>query len=292
MLIDIQMYSNGESERIVGQALKKYNIPRSQVVIMTKASFAADEDDLSVKGHEVVGMPKWVNRTGLSRVALFEQVDASLKRLQTPYIDLLQIHRVDDTPFAEVMKALNDLIESGKVHYIGASSCWAHEFAQMQAVADAHGWHRFISMQDEHNLLYREEEREMHRYCKKTGVGLIPWGPIAAGFLARPLAEGKTTRAEQSAGKAEQHTTDEATQEIIKRVEELAKKKGWTMAQVAYVWSRSVTTSPILGISSEARLKEFVDAVDYELTAEEKKYLEEPYTPRPVQGFNQNRTTS
>lgn len=259
---------------------------------MTKAHFPADEDDLSTMGPQVMHTSKWVNRSGLSRVALFEQVDASLKRLQTDYIDLLQIHRVDDTPMVEIMKALNDLVESGKVRYIGASSMWAHELAQMQAIADAHGWHRFISMQNEHNLLYREEEREMNRYCKKTGVGLIPWGPLATGALARPLSENKTVRAERASERIKDHTTSEADMETINRVEEVAKKKGWTMAQVAYVWSLSKTTSPILGISSEKRLKEFVDAVDFELTAEEKKFLEEPYKPKAVQGFNQERTTS
>jgi aryl-alcohol dehydrogenase-like predicted oxidoreductase len=153
------MYSNGESERVVGMALRQHNIPRSQVVIMTKAYFPVNEDDVGLLTNrpEVALLPRFVNRCGLSRVALFDAVDASLARLQTSYIDVLQIHRLDDTPFVEVMKALNDLVESGKVRYIGASSMWAHEFVQMQAIADARGWTKFISMQNEYNLLYREE---------------------------------------------------------------------------------------------------------------------------------------
>lgn len=155
------MYSHGVSEKIIGETLKKYNIPRSTVVIMTKAYFPVAEDQMGVSNGspEVAAQPQYQNRCGLSRVALFEAVDASLERLQTSYIDVLQIHRIDDTPFVEVMKALHDLVESGKVRYIGASSMWAHEFAQMQAIAEARGWTKFISMQNEHNLLYREEGR-------------------------------------------------------------------------------------------------------------------------------------
>lgn len=286
-------YSNGESEKIIGRALKEYNIPRSQVVIMTKAFLPVDENNLGRWGQTEMEAPEFVNRCGLSRNALFQQVDASLKRLGTDYIDLLQIHRLDDTPFKEIMKALHDLIESGKVRYIGASSMWAHEFAQLQAIADANGWHRFCSMQNEHNLLYREEEREMNRYCKKTGVGLIPWGPIGSGALARPWSEqDKTDRKGHANGRAPDHKFSDEDEETIKRVEEVAKKRGWTMAQVAYAWSRSENTSPILGISSEKRLKEFLDAIEFDLTSDEKTYLEEPYKPKPLQGFNQARTTS
>jgi aryl-alcohol dehydrogenase-like predicted oxidoreductase len=285
------MYSNGVSEEIIGEALEKYSIPRSQVVIMTKAYFPVCEDAVGTSngGPEVRRDPRYVNRCGLSRGALFEQVDASLKRLRTGYIDVLQIHRIDETPFVEVMKVLHDLVESGKVRYIGASSMWAHELAQMQAVAEMRGWTRFVSMQCEHSLLYREEEREVVRYCKKTGVGLVPWGPLAAGALCRPVE--KLTATDRGQVNKEKERS-EADVEIIKRVEELAKKKGWTMAQVAFAWSAGINTAPILGISSEERLKEFMEAVGYALTAEEKKYLEEPYKPKPVQGLNQDRTTS
>lgn len=285
------MYSNGVSEEIIGEAIKKYDIPRSQVVIMTKSFFPAAEDQVGTfSGRpELRQDPRYVNRCGLGRRALFEQVDASLGRLQTDYIDVLQIHRIDDTPFAEVMKALHDLVESGKVRYIGASSMWAHELAQMQAIAEMRGWTKFISMQNEHNLIYREEEREMIRFCKKTGVGLVPWGPLAAGALCRPVSQATST--DRGQGNKDKIKSDADT-EIINRVEELAKKKGWSMAQVAFAWSAGVTTAPILGLSSEDRLKEFLAAVDYELTPEERKYLEEPYKPKPVQGFNQDRTTS
>ena len=153
------MYSNGESERIVGRALREYKIPRSQVVIMTKAFFPVAEDRVGTSngGPELARQKQYINRCGLGRVALFEAVEASLERLQTGYIDVLQIHRIDETPFAEVMKALHDLVECGKVRYLGASSMWAHEFAQLQATAEVRGWTKFISMQNEHNLLYREE---------------------------------------------------------------------------------------------------------------------------------------
>ena len=285
------MYSNGVSEEIIGEAIQKYSIPRSQIVIMTKAYFPVCEDQIGTSNAapEIRTDPRYVNRCGLGRRALFEQVDASLKRLQTTYIDLLQIHRIDDTPFVEVMKSLHDLVESGKVHYIGASSMWTHALAQMQAIAEMKGWTKFISMQNEHNLTYREEEREMIRYCHKTGVGLVPWGPLAAGALCRPVSQ--LTSTDRGQGNKSKVKT-EADAEILNRVEELAEKKGWTMAQVAFAWSAAITTAPILGLSSEERLKEFVAAVDFELTPEEKKYLEEPYQPKPVQGFNQDRTTS
>lgn len=153
-------YSDGESEKIIGRALQEFNIPRQNVVIMTKAHFPACEEDVGNRD-KVFAQPQYANRSGLSRVHLFNAVEDSLRRLQTTYIDVLQIHRIDDTPFVEVMKALHDLVESGKVRYIGASSMWAHELAQMQAIADARGWTRFISMQNEHSLLYREEGKHV-----------------------------------------------------------------------------------------------------------------------------------
>lgn len=149
-------YSDGESEKIIGRALKEYNIPRQNVVIMTKAHYFVCEEDVGM-GNKSSRKPQDANRVGLSRVHLFNAVEDSLRRLQTSYIDVLQIHRLDDTPMVEIMEALHDIVKSGKVRYIGASSMWAHEFAQLQAIADARGWTRFISMQNQHSLLYREE---------------------------------------------------------------------------------------------------------------------------------------
>lgn len=171
------VYSNGESEVIIAKAIKKYNLPRHKLVIMTKCSGTVregnSEDVLALK--DLPHNLDYVNQYGLSRQAIFNAVNASLRRLETDYIDLLQIHRFDKTvPIEETMKALHDLVDSGKVRYIGASSMYAVQFAQMQFAAEKHGWTKFISMQSLYNLLYREEEREMYRFCNDTGVGLIP----------------------------------------------------------------------------------------------------------------------
>lgn len=221
------------------------------------------------------------DRTGLSRQGIFAAVNASLARLDTPYIDLLQIHRFDKTvPVEETMKALHDLVESGKVHYIGASSMWAYQFATMQFVAEMHGWTKFSSMQNCYSLLYREEEREMNKFCLETGVGLIPWGPLAQGQLARPHHNtGNTTR---STGKPPPPETDIS---IISRVEEVAKNKGWKMSHVALAWlNYKGISSPIIGFSSVERMNEALEARGKEITPEEAKYLEEGYIPKNVFG--------
>ena len=200
-----------------------------------------EEAGTQVLAHRsTVGTSKdYVNLGGLSRRSIMHNVDQSLKRLGTDYLDLLQIHRFDPgTEIEETMEALNDLVRSGKVRYIGASSMWTYQFAMMQACAEKNGWTKFVSMQNHHSLLYREEEREMNKYCKLTGVALIPWAPLARGHLARPPSEfGNTTR---SAGEKQRvmfptgHT--DLDQQIIARVDELAKKKGWKMSQVALAW--------------------------------------------------------
>lgn len=172
------VYSNGVSEEIIGKAIKKYDLPRHKLVILTKCyGYTGEDPGLRTiqYGKELPQLRDYTNQGGLSRQAIFNAVNASLKRLDTDYIDLLQIHRFDpNTPIEETMEALHDLIKSGKVHYIGASSMWAVQFAQMQFVAEKNGWTKFISMQNHYNLLYREEEREMNRFCNDTGVGLIP----------------------------------------------------------------------------------------------------------------------
>jgi aryl-alcohol dehydrogenase-like predicted oxidoreductase len=223
----------------------------------------------------------WV---GLSRGAIFKAVDASLKRLGTDYIDLLQIHRYDPTvPPEETMKALHDLIQAGKVRYIGASSMWTYQFANMQFIAEKHGWTKFVSMQNRYNLCYREEEREMNKFCNETGVGLIPWTPLASGLLSKPLGV-ETARSKMVAAMSGAPT--EADQIINKRVQELADKKGWKMSQVALAWIRGKGCIPIVGLNSTSieRLDEACTVRDIKLTADEMKYLEEPYTPKAVAG--------
>jgi aryl-alcohol dehydrogenase-like predicted oxidoreductase len=313
------VYPNGVSEEIIAKAIKKYAIPRHKLVIATKCCGTVresnDPETLALQG--VDKTVDYVNQRGLSRQGIFNAVNASLKRLETDYVDLLQIHRYDATvPIEETMKALHDLVEAGKVRYIGASSMWAVQFAAMQWCAEKHGWTKFVSMQGMYNLLYREEERyvranpckewiadvrrEMNRFCYDTGVGLIPvshhcrgapttvlganferWGPLAQGALARPIEQhGSTTR---SQGKGEHSETDAA---IIKRVKQLADKKGWPMAHVALAWINDRISSPIIGFSSAKRMDEAIEANGKELTEEEEKYLEELYQAKAVAGFD------
>lgn len=186
-IVKADVYSHGRSEEIIGKALTKYSIPRERVVILTKCFFGVDESGAQPQmGAVSANAGENINQVGLSRKHIIDAVDRSVRRLGT-YIDVLQIHRLDrETPKTEIMRALNDVVESGKVRYIGASSMAAWEFQMLQNIADKHGWHRFISMQSHYNLLYREEEREMFPYCNETGVGLIPWSPLARGALCRP----------------------------------------------------------------------------------------------------------
>ncbi|TLS26856.1 hypothetical protein PpBr36_04137 [Pyricularia pennisetigena] len=286
------VYSNGVSEEIVGKALKKYNIPREKVVIMTKCRWAVGEQP-EVRPFfvpDAIALSKdYVNQYGLSRAAIFNQVEASLRRLDTDYIDLLQIHRWDPkTPIEETMKALNDLVESGKVRYIGASSMWATQFARMQFCAERNGWAKFVSMQNHYNLLYREEEREMNRFCDDTGVGLIPWAPLCRGHLARPPSEyGSTERSKMEKDQEQNHTgTVEPDLTIIKRVMETAEKRGWKMSQVALAWINAKVASPIIGFSSVERMDEAIGARGKVLTEEETKYLEELYTAKNISGHS------
>ncbi|CAH0023106.1 unnamed protein product [Clonostachys rhizophaga] len=290
------IYSYGDSERIVGQALKTYKIPRERVVILSKCyggtPFEGEFDDLSEQERLVLmtqNTGRMVNRIGLSRKHIFDAVDASVERLGT-YLDVLQIHRFDrEAPREEIMKALNDVIESGKVRYIGASSMHAWEFQALNNVAEKNGWHKFISMQDYHSLLHREEEREMHPYCRDAGIGIIPWSPLARGLLARPFRS--------DAAKTEREKTDYYAQLLIgptteedistiRRVEELAQKHGCTMAQVSLAWSLRKGVNPIVGFTSIARVDEAVEAVkllkDGLLDDGDMSYLEEPYIPKAV----------
>lgn len=242
---------------------------------------------LQFRQKEAVASSKdYTNQYGLSRAAIFNQVDASLARLDTPYIDLLQIHRFDpNTPVEETMRALHDLVQSGKVRYIGASSMWATQFARMQFAAERNGWTQFVSMQNHYNLLYREEEREMIRYCNDTGVGLVPWAPLCRGHLARPPTDfGSTERSKMEKENPLGTGNVEPDLTIIKRVQEIADKRGWPMAHVALAWINKRVASPIIGFSSVARMDEAAGACGKVLTDEEEAYLEELYQPKPIIG--------
>ncbi|PLN85214.1 voltage-gated shaker-like K+ channel, subunit [Aspergillus taichungensis] len=278
------VYSHGVSEQILGKALRQYNIPRNRVVILTKCYFGVDDaggqPPISASGRND---GDFVNRVGLSRKHIFDAVEESVQRLGT-YIDVLQIHRLDrETPREEIMRALNDVVESGKVRYIGASTMAAWEFQSLQNIAAQNGWHKFISMQNYHNLLAREEEREMIPYCNDSGVGLIPWSPLARGVLARPWTTRSSTR-EATDGALKllvRGRESEADRAIVERVEEIAQKRGLSMAQVAIAWSLSRTgVNPILGLSSKERIDEAVEATRVRLGPEEIAYLEEMYVPK------------
>lgn len=282
------VYSNGVSEEIIGKAIKKYNITRQRLTILTKCWGVVEEHDGAVTASiwdHYYGSKEYINQFGLSRTAIFNAVEASLKRLDTDYIDILQIHRFDpNVPIEETMEALHDLIKSGKVRYIGASSMFTYQFAMMQFCAEKHGWTKFISMQNKYSLLYREEEREMNKFCNETGVGLIPWSPLERGFLARPLSDEATT--DRGALYLKDNSLTEADTKIIRRVEEIAKKKGWKMSEVATAWINKRVTSPIIGFSSVERVDQALAAKGLVLTEEEEKYLEEPYEPKRIAGHS------
>ncbi|KAI0355225.1 aryl-alcohol dehydrogenase [Trametes cingulata] len=290
------VYSNGLSEVILGNAIKKLNLPREELVIMTKLHGAvAPEYGMNLmregKKPDDVGL---VNQYGQSRKHIFASVKASLKRLQLDYIDLLQCHRFDyNTPIEETMQALHDVVKAGYVRYIGMSSCWAYQFHAMQNYAITHNLTPFISMQNHYSLVYREEEREMFPTLKLFGVGSIPWSPLARGLLARPLSAQKDTKRGSSdmfdrwlrfiGGYNKEGS---GTPEILKRVEELANKKGVSMAQIAIAWilAKDGVTAPIVGTTSLENLKDILAGVHVKLTDEEIKSLEEPYVPLPING--------
>nr|QFR37194.1 aldo-keto reductase [Cyberlindnera americana] len=280
-------YSNGYSEVIIGKFLKKFNIKRDKVVILTKGYFPIDEDlDIGHNGlRESVDPLDLINSKGLSSKHLIDALEGSVRRLGT-YVDLYQIHRYDfDTTPEEVMRTLNTLVERGLTRYIGASSMRAYQFCEMQFIAEKHGWHKFISMQNYYNLLYREEEREMIPFCNKTGVGLLPWSPNARGLLTRPVD--KTTdriKSDPTFKNLGLYEFSKADEEIIRRVEEISKNRETTMAIVSTAWAISKGATPIVGLNSEERVEEAVLATQFKLTDEEISYLEEPYQPKKVVG--------
>ncbi len=293
------MYSRGLSEEILGRALRDFS-RRDEVVIATKVFFPMGDKP---------------NQGGLSRAHILHAVEASLRRLGTDYIDLYQIHRYDpETPIEETLEALHDLVRSGKVRYIGASSMYAWQFARCLYLADLHGWTRFVSMQNHYNLIYREEEREMIPLCRHEGVAVIPWSPLARGFLAgnrnragnknragnrRPAAEytpsgeagsqgdGETTRA-RTDDFAHSMYYQEEDFTVVERLTALAERRDLPPAQLALAWMlhKPGVTAPIVGASQMKHLEQSVAAVDVQLSPEEILELEEPYRPHPVLGHS------
>jgi 1-deoxyxylulose-5-phosphate synthase len=266
-------YSDGTSEEIVGQALKEYT-RRDEVVIATKVFFP---------------MSPGPNGGGLSRKAIFTAIDASLRRLGTDYVDLYQIHRWDPhTPIEETLEALHDVVTSGKVRYLGASSMYAWQFAKALALARQHGWTPFVSMQNFYNLLYREEEREMLPLCADAGIGVIPWSPLARGRLARPWqAETPRTKTDPYV-KVLFAAAEESDRKVVEQVIAIAEARGVPRAQVAIAWlaQKSVVTAPIIGASKLQHLEDAAAALELKLTSEEITQLEAPYVPHRVAGHS------
>jgi aryl-alcohol dehydrogenase (NADP+) len=269
------VYSLGVSEEVVGRAIKDFT-RREEVVIATKVFFPMGDKP---------------NQGGLSRVHIMQAVEDSLRRLGTDYIDLYQIHRWDpETPIEETLEALHDVVKSGKVRYIGGSSMYAWQFSQSLYLADLRGWTRFVSMQNHYNLVYREEEREMMPLCRTEGIGVIPWSPLARGFLSGNRTQqewGDTTRAKTD-DFAHNMYYQESDFTVVEQVIELAEQKGVTPSQIALAWllHQPGVTSPIIGASKMNHLEENVAALDIELSPEELEALEEPYQPHPVLGHS------
>ncbi|NGY84994.1 aldo/keto reductase [Bacillus megaterium] len=266
-------YADGTSEEIVGRALKDY-ANRDEIVIATKVYFPMHEGP---------------NSAGLSRKAIMSEIDKSLSRLGTDYVDLYQIHRWDyHTPIEETMEALHDVVKSGKVRYIGASSMHAWQFLKANHVAEKNGWTKFVSMQNHLNLLYREEEREMLPLCKEEKIGVIPWSPLAKGRLTRNWEEATHRSENDEIGKNFFPISSESDRKVVERVAELAEKRGVPRAQIALAWvlQKEPITSPIIGATKMSHLEDAVGALSISLKPEEIEFIEEPYVPHPVLGFN------
>ena len=265
-------YSAGTSEEITGELVKELG-PRESVQLFTKL-FAPTSG--------------WRNGHGLSRISILREIDASLTRLGTDYVDLYQVHRFDSAvPVEETMEALHDVVKAGKARYIGASSMWTWQFAQMQHAAELNGWTKFISMQDQYNLLEREEEREMHPYAAATGIGIIPWSPLAAGYLSKPWGDDGSGRASGDAfGKRFLQHSD-ANAKAVSVVQEIAKERGIPMTQVALSWvtNKPAVTAPIVGATKSRHLEDVVASLELTLSDEEVARLEAEYTPRTPSGF-------
>jgi aryl-alcohol dehydrogenase-like predicted oxidoreductase len=266
------VYSIGASEEILGRALKDF-AKRDEVVIATK-----------VHGK----MREGPNGGGLSRRAILSEIDKSLKRLETDYVDLYQIHRWDyETPIEETMEALNDVVRAGKARYIGASAMWAWQFAKALFTSDLHGWTRFVSMQNHLNLIYREEEREMMPLCRAENIGSIPYSPLASGRLTRDWSAEKTMRSEtDQIAKMKYESTIDTDQRVVERVAEVAEKLGVLRTHIALAWllQKEPVAAPIIGATKISHLEDALGALSVKLTQEDVIYLEEPYVPHRIVG--------
>jgi aryl-alcohol dehydrogenase-like predicted oxidoreductase len=269
------MYSRGVSEEILGRAIKDM-ARRDEVVIATKVFYSMGDKP---------------NQGGLSRKHILDSIDASLRRLQMDYVDLYQIHRFDpETPIEETLETLHDVVKAGKARYLGASSMFAWQFSAMLHTADQHGWARFVSMQNHYNLIYREEEREMIPLCRAEGIGVIPWSPLARGFLAgnRSRGGGGETVRSKTDGFAAEMYYQSADFAVADRVAEIAQQRGVAPAQIALAWllHKPGVTAPIIGATKMPQLDEAVAALEIRLTDDEIKRLEQPYVPHPVLGHS------
>lgn len=265
------VYSIGKSEEILGNALKDF-ADRDEVVIATK-----------VHGK----MHDGPNGAGLSRKAILSEIDNSLRRLKTDYVDLYQIHRWDyQVPIEETMEALNDVVRAGKARYIGASAMYAWQFQKALFAAERHGWTRFVSMQNHLNLLYREEDREMMPLCREEKIGVIPYSPLAAGRLTRDWSSDSKRAETDQIAKAKYDSTADTDRQIVERVGEIAEKRGVLRTHIALAWllQRKPVTAPIIGATKISHLEDAIGAFSVTLTTEEMSYLEEPYVPHKVMG--------
>ena len=267
------VYSAGSSEEIVGRALNEF-ARRDEIVLATKVHGAMGEGP---------------NARGLSRKAILSEIDHSLRRLGTDYVDLYQIHRFDpETPIEETLEALHDVVKAGKARYIGASSMYAWQFGRALQLAERHGWTRFVSMQNHVNLLYREEEREMLGLCLEEGIGVIPWSPLARGKLARPGGSGDTARAQTDQYSRKLYdATQQADARVVDAVGEVAEAVGASRAAVALAWllGKPGITAPIIGASKPHHLQDALAALELRLSPEQVARLEAPYVPHAVAGF-------
>ncbi len=265
------MYSDGTSEEIVGRALKDYN--RDEIVLATKVFFQ---------------MHQGPNGAGLSRKAIMSEIDKSLKRLGTDYVDLYYIHRWDyNTPIEETMEALHDVVKAGKARYIGASSMYSWQFMKAQCVAEKNGWTRFVAMQNHYNLMYREEEREMLPLCREEKIGVVPWATLAAGRLTRDWKASTARSKIDEISKNLYAETAELDRKVVERLAEVAEKRGVPRAQIALAWllQKEPVTAPIVGTTKISHIEDAVAALSIKLTPEEIALLEEPYVPHPVIGI-------
>ena len=262
------VYQNGTSEEITGRLIRDFGLDRDEIVVATKVHFAMRE-----------GKP---NGAGLSRKNIMTEIDHSLKRLGLDYVDLYQIHRLDhDTPMEEIMEALHDVVKSGKARYIGASTMFAWEFERLNQIAERHGWTKFVSMQNQYNLIYREEEREMMPLCADRGIAVVPWSPLAGGRTAHPWGTVTARNSVDRVSPMVWGSTDAQDRPVVDRLEKVAANLSYSMAQVSLAWmlSKPYVTAPIVGATSPVHIKEAVSAIDITLSPETIKELEALYVP-------------